>query len=863
MQVSHATDHITHVVIGGKKTIDFGISDSPEFFAILSSALYKHPMLAMVRETICNAWDAHIDAGLNQKAIKITLDDEYLIIQDFGKGIPDALIGPIYGVYGASTKKNDGRQTGGFGLGCKSPFAYTDHFEVTSCHGGVKAIYNMSKSSAEMNGKPGIVPIASFPTTETGVTVKIPLNPTKANSKLDGLIRQVVYNGDIKAQYNSSELPILGLDTSEQGMVMLPVNHNNTQAAPHISSRINVRYGNVIYPVEEATEYRNLYQQVNGLLSSHYNCRLVITAPADSLSITPSREALTLTDITANTINNLLAKFLAVFMRNQQMVKRHQELIHEYVDAAATEHGDLLQKLPLGDWAIPGIPDTVTGDVLSTLEEFAKLEVTLRASNRRKAVKAKIWLKFIQQYFYKINEKELFSQGLFQSWVRTFQKKMKTMTSPERARYDALHLHGDIATAWWRKKILAPMVQNLSTFIPNFDRKKLYYSSFHMNKTEYYGVAVPQQVGKVKVTNHTHNLIHLITPTVILTHAANVIPKRIQGYNRKEQMGSSGTFLKDTYFVYEVSRKQEELLAMREAFKNVPGIEFIDLTERLPNEQLAYEERKALIAKERIDRAAGHVPKTRLIKKVKAGMVRLDTLLEGQTWRIDNKLFSSNVDPEKILEPEAVTLISLGQDKSNNLQGMNDTTSFAVAKLYGDKVGISNKTDAIERAKEKGAMALSEYLYAKITHDIENSPTLVAFHSADPSKIDEYISNKANWYAQQQYKELFRLLQTQPEFANLAPDLVHLSLEDQYRWTVWESLPSMLGYARRKEVILLADKIQAMPLKPEIITFLDKVLDNPIVSLLSPDNMNRYIRDHQQDPAAIAKLVQLLTNILN
>ena len=177
MLVAHQDDHITHAVIGGKQQINFGISDDPAFFQILSSALYKDPMLAMVRETICNAWDAHIDSGRTDRPISVTLDDDYLIIRDYGNGIPDALIGPIYAIYGASTKKNDGRQTGGFGLGCKSPFAYTDHFEVTSHHAGVRTIYNMSKSSAAVQGKPSIVPIASFPTTESGITVKIPLNP--------------------------------------------------------------------------------------------------------------------------------------------------------------------------------------------------------------------------------------------------------------------------------------------------------------------------------------------------------------------------------------------------------------------------------------------------------------------------------------------------------------------------------------------------------------------------------------------------------------------------------------------------------------------------------------------------------------
>ena len=83
---------------------------------------------------------------------------------------------PIYGVYGASTKKQDATVTGGFGLGCKAPFAYSEHFEVTSWHKGTKTIYNLSRSSAEVNGKPGIFPIASFPTTESGLQVRIPLN---------------------------------------------------------------------------------------------------------------------------------------------------------------------------------------------------------------------------------------------------------------------------------------------------------------------------------------------------------------------------------------------------------------------------------------------------------------------------------------------------------------------------------------------------------------------------------------------------------------------------------------------------------------------------------------------------------------
>ena len=173
MQVTHVQDKVTHAVIGGGGTIDFGISSSAEFFNILSSTLYSDQILAVVREVLCNAWDAHIEAGCTDKPVQITLDNGKFSIKDFGKGIHHDDIGPIYGTYGNSTKKNDGNQTGGFGLGCKAPFAYTEHFEVISCHQGVKTIYAMTKSSAQVTGKPGITTIAQFPTTETGLTVTI------------------------------------------------------------------------------------------------------------------------------------------------------------------------------------------------------------------------------------------------------------------------------------------------------------------------------------------------------------------------------------------------------------------------------------------------------------------------------------------------------------------------------------------------------------------------------------------------------------------------------------------------------------------------------------------------------------------
>lgn len=73
MQVSQVNDHISHAVIGGMAPINFSISNSAEFFHILSSTLYSDQILAVVREVLCNAWDHFgIDEALVKKIMELS-----------------------------------------------------------------------------------------------------------------------------------------------------------------------------------------------------------------------------------------------------------------------------------------------------------------------------------------------------------------------------------------------------------------------------------------------------------------------------------------------------------------------------------------------------------------------------------------------------------------------------------------------------------------------------------------------------------------------------------------------------------------------------------------------------------------------
>jgi len=123
----------------------FGIGDAGVILEILRTKIYKNPILAICREITCNARDAHREVGTPNKPIEIHLPHHWstnLIIKDYGPGISPDRMENIFVNFGSSTKRLDNVQTGGFGLGAKTPFAYSDIFTIRTVFNGVKYVYS-------------------------------------------------------------------------------------------------------------------------------------------------------------------------------------------------------------------------------------------------------------------------------------------------------------------------------------------------------------------------------------------------------------------------------------------------------------------------------------------------------------------------------------------------------------------------------------------------------------------------------------------------------------------------------------------------------------------------------------------------
>jgi len=152
------------------------------FMQELLSGIYSNPIKAVIRELSTNAYEAHLMAN-NPEPFSVTLptvDNPTFHIRDYGTGLNKEDLTNLYTVYGKSTKRHTNEFAGGFGIGSKSPFTYTDMFQVISYHEGKKYVVVNSKSTS---GKFCFHLMSETDTNEpNGIEIIIKVKPTDINA---------------------------------------------------------------------------------------------------------------------------------------------------------------------------------------------------------------------------------------------------------------------------------------------------------------------------------------------------------------------------------------------------------------------------------------------------------------------------------------------------------------------------------------------------------------------------------------------------------------------------------------------------------------------------------------------------------
>lgn len=144
--------------------------------------LYRNPVEAAVREIISNAIDASVLLPNNaRRPIEVSLPTALratFVVRDHGVGMSTETVRKIYSQYGASTKRNDMKQVGAYGLGAKAPLAYCTEFFVVTTNSGITTTFSVSRK-AEGN----FVKIISAESTDlnTGTVVTMPVKAHDVN----------------------------------------------------------------------------------------------------------------------------------------------------------------------------------------------------------------------------------------------------------------------------------------------------------------------------------------------------------------------------------------------------------------------------------------------------------------------------------------------------------------------------------------------------------------------------------------------------------------------------------------------------------------------------------------------------------
>lgn len=157
-------------------SLNFDMANPAIIFDILCNRLYETPLRTLVQEYCSNARDSHREANIADIPIKVVLPTRLqttLKVIDFGVGISPERMETVFIKLGASTKNNDNLQTGGFGLGCKIGFSYTDSFSIKTIYNGIAYEYIAFMNS---DGIPHLDLITKFTTIDDNYTsIEIPI----------------------------------------------------------------------------------------------------------------------------------------------------------------------------------------------------------------------------------------------------------------------------------------------------------------------------------------------------------------------------------------------------------------------------------------------------------------------------------------------------------------------------------------------------------------------------------------------------------------------------------------------------------------------------------------------------------------
>lgn len=168
-------------------------SNATKMILIVRDRLYSDKLRVFIQEYISNARDANREVGKPDHEIEITAptkSEPIFKVRDYGPGLSPDRMENVFIQFGGTTKGESDEYIGGFGIGAKSGWAYTDSFVVRSFHEGTEYHY-----LCHLGGTPDgeMAELFVGPTTEpNGVEIQVQVQQddiNRSHSLLSFLLR--------------------------------------------------------------------------------------------------------------------------------------------------------------------------------------------------------------------------------------------------------------------------------------------------------------------------------------------------------------------------------------------------------------------------------------------------------------------------------------------------------------------------------------------------------------------------------------------------------------------------------------------------------------------------------------------------
>lgn len=294
---------------GIERSTAFKIKACAASFEALSSRLYTDKILAVIRETFCNAQDAHVKAGTVATPIEVHLPntiEPWFSVKDFGTGLSDDAIHNLYSTYFDSTKSESNDCIGGFGVGSKAGLCYADSFTVVSRFNGEKGVYVALKDK----GLPAVNTLDRNPTDEpNGMEISFAVK--------EGDIPAFISNAKRFFARVKTPVTFLGYDNFEAGSIVFIDGFEGADWKMRAdgSAFPIIIMGCVPYPLRHDDTLQFATPAQRALM----DCPLEIVMPIGSIGVAMSREALSLDKDSAALISVKLAEIEAHLLTKLQV----------------------------------------------------------------------------------------------------------------------------------------------------------------------------------------------------------------------------------------------------------------------------------------------------------------------------------------------------------------------------------------------------------------------------------------------------------------------------------------------------------------------------------------------------------------